>query len=483
MCEIESKLCVFMLCSSTVMSATYKMAAVLTSFLLVLLTTLCIHVNGDTVPRPRCPIVCECDRSRVDCNYRDITEIPQFPINTKIITMIGNNILRIRARSFSEVPNLTEINLRDNNIQTIDERAFEGLGLLRNLTLHEDLLPFESGVFRFFFDLTFLEMVKIKINLDIPQEEVCRLRHLQQLTLRGFELKSVKFERCFEDLTQLSVLKLFSMYLHSISGATFRSFRLFLVELHLNNCSINTLDADTFKHFSKLTVLSLKDNFIAYLPDTIFSSLTSLTTLDVSKNTLEVTSGTMLRPLRNLENLFFGTAYPITKLTFGEEFLNMTRLRRIGFTAMTQSLNNDTFRHLRHCPITDLQLAFHYISRISKEAFLPLRNITSLSLLVFPSTGPVLRDAFHGLNGSSLRTLTLKSVGLDNFYAALFEGLNKNSITNLTMNAYGINVIKKGLFSNLDTVSRLDLSDSLINELEDDSFKDLVMLSTLIIDR
>ena len=481
--EFESKLCLFILCRSTVMSATYKMAAPVTSFLLVLLTTLCSHVNGDTVPRPSCPIKCLCDSSRVDCNYRELTEIPQLPINTESITMIGNNITRIRARSFSEVPNLTEIHLRDNNIRSIDERAFEGLGLLRNLTLHEDLLSFESRVFRFFIDLTFIEMVRINTNAYIPQKEICGLKHLQQLTLGGFMLTSMKFERCFEYLTQLRMLKLKNIYLGSISGATFRSFRLFLVELYLNNCQLRILDVDTLKNFSKLTVLSLKNNSITYLPDTIFTSLTRLITLDVSENNLKVTSGTVLRPLRNLENLFFGGVdYPMN-LTFGEEFLNMTRLRQIAFSARTHSLNSDTFHHLRHSPISDIQLSFMFMGRISKEAFLPLRNITSLTLNTpFASTGSVFHDAFYGLNGSSLRTLYLSSDELGDYSAALFEGLTENNVTSLVMNIFKIGVIKKGMFSNLATVSSLDLSNANINELEDDSLKDLVELSTLIID-
>ena len=297
-------------------------------------------------------------------------------------------------------------------------------------------------------------------------------------------LMSVKFERCFEDLTQLRMLKLFYMNLDTISGATFRSFRLFLVELHLDSCQIRILDVDTLKNFSKLTVLSLKDNSITYLPDTIFTSLTSLTTLDVSENNLKVTSGTLLRPLRNLENLFFGgdLDYPMN-LTFGEEFLNMTRLRQIAFSARTHSLNSDTFHHLRHSPISDIQLRFMFMGRISKEAFLPLRNITSLSLATpFPSSGSFFHDAFYGLNGSSLRTLYLSSDKLGDYSAALFEGLTENNVTSLVMNISKIRVIKKGMFSNLVTVSSLDLSNANINQLENDSLKDLVELSTLIID-
>ena len=481
-CASLSRNCVFIFYRSTVMSATDKMAAAVMSFLLVLLTTLCSHVNGDTVPRPRCPIVCECERSRVDCNYRDITEIPQLPINTENITMIGNNIRRIRARSFSEVPNLTEIYLEDNNIQSIDARAFEGLGLLRNLTLHENLSPFESGIFRFLLNLTFLEMRMAQIS--IPQGEICRLKELQQLTLGGFRFNSVEFERCFEDLRKLRVLTLSDMEQHNISDATFRPFRFSLTKLYVNKCGLRNLDGDTFKDFSKLTMLSLKDNSITHLPDTIFTSLTRLTYLDISSNNMSVISDTLLRPLRNLEYLFFGGRRK-NNLVFGEEFLNMTRLRKIAFyDGPIQSLDNDTFRHLCHCPITDISLFYCDIWRISKDAFQTLRNIESLSFYMNGFiTGPVLHDAFYGLNGSPLRRLYLSFINLSVYTTDIFEGLNVTNITNLVMNASQITVIKKGLFRNLGTVSKLDLSLNNINRLEDDSFKELVKLSTLIIDK
>ena len=92
--------------------------------------------------------------------------------------MVKNNITRIRARSFSEVPNLTELDLRDNNIRSIDERAFEGLGSLRKLTLRENVPTFESGVFRFFLNLMFLNIRNTQIS--VPQKEICRLKQLQQ---------------------------------------------------------------------------------------------------------------------------------------------------------------------------------------------------------------------------------------------------------------------------------------------------------------
>ena len=259
--------------------------------------------------------------------------------------MIGNHITHIHARAFSEVPKLTEIVIRNNNIRSIDKRAFEGLGLLKKITLQENLSSVVKGVFHYFLNVTFLSMQVKKTH--VPQKEICTLKQLQELTLEKFQFPSGKFLHCFADLTKLRVLTLNNMKLHSISGATFRPFRVSLEELHLNKCGLRILDVDTFKEFSKLIVLNLRRNAITHLPDTIFTSLTRLTFLDIALNKMKVFSDKLISPLRNLEYLDLGQYNNTMNLVLGKEFLNMTRLHRIYFYGnKISSLNNDTFRYL-----------------------------------------------------------------------------------------------------------------------------------------
>ena len=396
--------------------------------------------------------------------------------------MIGNHITHIHARAFSEVPKLTEIVIRNNNIRSIDKRAFEGLGLLKKITLQENLSSVVKGVFHYFLNVTFLSMQVKKTH--VPQKEICTLKQLQQLTLEKFQFPSGKFLHCFADLTKLRVLTLNNMKLHSISGATFRPFRVSLEELHLNNCGLRILDVDTFKEFSKLIVLNLRRNAITHLPDTIFTSLTRLTFLDIALNKMKVFSDKLISPLRNLEYLDLGQYNNTMNLVLGKEFLNMTRLHRIYvYGNKISSLNNDTFRYLRNCPIKILDLTSCNLSTISKGAFLPLGNLVFLTLSTNHLTSSALQDAFYGLNGSSLRTLVISKEYLSFYSTALFGNLDENKITTQVFNSSGITVINKGMFHNLGTVSGLDLGNNNIREFEDHAFEDLVMLSTLIIDK
>ena len=456
------------------------MTSALTSLLLATLTIYYGRVNADTSPRPRCPIMCSCRGRGVFCSHTFMTDVPQLPVNTENILLRKNNISRIRANAFSEVHKLTELTLQYNNIRSLDGRAFEGLSLLRTFTLIENSVVFESGVFRFFYNVSLLSL-QVKY-IHVPQREICMLKQLQQLTLGTFEFPYVKFDDCFEGLQKLKVLTLYDMKQSNISRATFRPFRYSLTELNIRKCGIRSLDVDTFKDLSKLNVLSLTENAITYLPSTIFMPLTSLTHLYIAEDKLKVIPDGLLSPLRYLENLFISGVSPM-KLTIGEDFINMTRLQQIVFRGIKKpSLDNTTFRHLRHCPITSLKLAMCSIQTISRGALMPFRNLSSFNLYSNPLNGSVLHDALYGLQGSQLRSLYLSGLYLRDYPTALFEGLKDNNITTLVMNTSRITVIKNGLFRNLGAVSSLDLRSNHITTLEDQSFKDLVVLSTLIID-
>ena len=462
--------------------STYKMAAVLTSFLLLVHTTYYSHVSAATTPRPNCPIMCSCDGNRASCDNTAMTHVPQLPVDTSSIWLSENNITRIRANAFLKYDNLTELTLRSNNMRSIDERAFAGLSLLSNFHLLENLLlSFESGVFRYFSKVRLLVM-RIKL-LDVPHAEICRLKHLFLLTLDMFNFPSVKFDRCFEDLTKLKQLYLNRMKQSNISRATFRPFRFSLAQLHVTKCGLRNLDVDTFEDLSRLSILSLEENAINYLPYNIFTPLTRLTHLNIASNKLTVISDELLRPLQRLQYLFIEKNFHVN-LTLGEAFLNMTRLRQINVNSIRlSSLNNDTFRYLRHCPTTNVDMSSCSLRTISTGAFLPLHNVTSLYLTANPLNGTVLRGAFYGLQGLPLRKLSLSTVNLNDYPRTLFEGLNDNNITTLELDGTYISVIKKGLFRNLGTIYKLDLSSNKLSTLEDHVFEDLVMLTKLKLDR
>ena len=466
-------------------SSTYVMAAALTSFLLLVLATFGGHILEAASPRLRCPLTCKCNGSyshaQVKCINNYLTDIPQLPVGTWNVLIRGNNITRLRANAFSELHKLRNMRICKNNVLSIDERTFNGLSSLYALYLFEEhLSSFENGVFRFFTNLTTLTM-RVK-GIDIPQGEICMLKHLNTLKLALFQFPSARFHPCFAELTELRTLSLRFVEQSNMSRATFHPFRNFLTMLCLIQCGLRRLQFDMFKDLSKLAVLDLSRNAITSLPSNIFAPLTHLVELSIAHNKLKVISGELLWPLRYLTQLNIGFNSHVN-VTLGEEFLNMTRLKQIVLSGnKLSSLNNNTFRNLRHSPIVEVDMSTCFLKTISNCALCPLRNLTVLSLDVNALNGTVLHDAFYGLQGTPLREVRLTVANLRDFSQPLFEGMDDNNITTLYFIDSHITTIKRGIFRNLGKLNKLVLSNSKITTIEDHSFEDLVSLSILNLD-
>ena len=473
-------------CSSTVSPSTCVMTSAPTSLLLALIITFSCPVLDATSKRLRCPLTCRCtgnySDSHVACENSHLIRIPQLPVGTRNAIIVGNNITRLHDDAFSGLNKLRNMRIYKNNIRAIDEGAFHGLNSLEILYLGEESLSsFENGVFRFFGNLSRLSM-RVK-GVVIPQEEICLLKSLRMLKLAMFHFSSARFHLCFEQLTVLSKVSLNSVQQNNISRATFYPFRDSLTELHLINCGLRRLHVDMFNDLSKLVVLDLTQNEITDLPSGIFALLTRLTQLDIAGNKLKVISAALLRPMRSLLRLNIGHNTNVN-ITFGEEFLNMTRLQQIVLNGIKlTSLNNDTFRHLRNSPLVEVDMSTCSLLTISRGAFLPLRNLTVLSLNFNPLNASVLHEALYGLQGAPLHELRISNTNMRVFSPTLFEGLKDNNIKIAAFVNSQISAIKRGSLNNLRNISQLDLSANKITTMDDHSFEDMVMLSRLVLDK
>ena len=474
-------------CSSTMLSSAGVLTVALKSFLLLLLLArFDRNVVGDTSQFLRCPLTCECtgsyERSVVACINSYLTDIPQLPVGAWRVLISGNNIMRLRAGAFSGVRNLTKMRIYKNNISSIDGRAFEGLTSLDMLYLFEEhLSSFEKGIFGYLPYLTTLSM-RVK-QIEIPQREICLLKHLSRLKLSLFQFSTARFLPCFEELIKLRTLSLSFVKQSNLSRETFYPFRNTLTALHIVGCGLSRLHSEMFNDLSRLIQLDLSQNKITSLPSNIFAPLTRLAELDIADNKLKVISGDLLRPLRYLMRLNIGLNIHVN-LTLGEEFLDMTRLQQLVLSGTTMtSLGDDTFRALRYSPLVELDLTKCSLRTISKNAFRPLRNLTVLALDYNPLNATVLHDAFYGLREAPLRELRFSSVNLQDFPPSLFEGLGDSDITTITFRSSLIPTIKRGVFRNLSKLKRLDLTANKIMTMEDHSFEDLSSLSHLILDK
>ena len=458
------------------------MTTTVTSVLLLVVALYGGYSLADTSSFLRCPLQCHCVGNYTSavsiCENSYLTDIPKFPDATWKVLITGNNITRIRGGAFSELHKVTEMIIGKNNIRAIDERAFDGLTSLKVLELKEELLSsLGNGTFRFVPNLTRLSITS-KL-LEIPQRELCMLKHLTFLNLVRLQFSASVFGPCFEELSQFRRLILKLLNHSNISGLTFHPFRNSLKTLNIMHCGLRRLDVDMFKYLSKLSNLDMSNNDITYLPINIFAPLNRLKQLVLSGNHLKVFSSELLWPLRHLKVLNIGNNFHVN-LTLGKEFVNMTCLKTIILSGIKlTSLNNATFRHLRFCPIHEIGLKRCSLRSISSDAFRPLRNLTLLRLGVNALNDSVLHSAFYGLQGAPLHQLDLNAVNLSSYSKTLFEGLNDSRITSVSLAHSLIPSIKRGVFRNLREVIKLDMSSNKIATIEDHSFVGLGKLSNL----
>ncbi|KAG8556449.1 hypothetical protein GDO81_018079 [Engystomops pustulosus] len=88
---------------------------------------------------PTC-LACVCLSGSVYCEETDIEEVPPLPKETAYLYARFNKIKKITVKDFSDFPTLKRIDLTGNDIEEIEEKAFEKLVNLEQLSLAENKL-------------------------------------------------------------------------------------------------------------------------------------------------------------------------------------------------------------------------------------------------------------------------------------------------------------------------------------------------------
>ncbi|XP_063282551.1 mimecan [Pelobates fuscus] len=93
----------------------------------------------DAKDLPTC-LACVCLSGSVYCEETDMEEIPPLPKETAYLYARFNKIKKVTAKDFADFPTLKRIDLTGNEISEIEDKAFEKLVLLEQLSLAENKL-------------------------------------------------------------------------------------------------------------------------------------------------------------------------------------------------------------------------------------------------------------------------------------------------------------------------------------------------------
>ncbi len=237
------------------------------------------------------------DRIEIEIDSRGYTLKPSrqiiggYPVNPSwqviglgLFQCIGNNLNCIIFQ-LKSLKNLTQLNLRDNQISDISL-----ISALTNLTV----LDLSKNQFRNIFPLSTLTKLT---KLNLGDNGICHISQFSDLTnLTVLKLKN-NILRNISPLSALTNLTELDLSENQISDISPLSALTNLTYLNLSNNQIS--DISPLSALTNLTVLKLKDNILYDISQ--LSALTNLTLLDLANN--QILDISPLSALKNLTKL------------------------------------------------------------------------------------------------------------------------------------------------------------------------------------
>nr|XP_009677437.1 PREDICTED: leucine-rich repeat-containing protein 70 [Struthio camelus australis] len=325
-----------------------------------------------------CPSVCRlCTGRQVNCRNLGLASIPRnFPKNTILVYLSGNNISHVipneltglqklaalymdnsgisyvHPKAFVELHKLCYLHLNNNNIKRLDPGIFEGLSSLRCLYLQNNQIAFvPRGLFSGLFSVRILMLQRNRLSV-LGSGTFLGMIGLQTLNLANNKISRIS-DSAFYHLEHLVCLYLEGNNLTVVPSNAIGMLKS-LQRLSLSHNPIGSIRPFAFKGLNKLRYLSLKSANLKHIAINGFFGLNNLNQLILSYNDLENINSSTFTVLHNLMYLQ----------------LDRNKIASIG---------DGTFVNMGHS-LKILSLAFNNITELQPEVLKPLVSLTHLQL-------------------------------------------------------------------------------------------------------
>ncbi|XP_071139089.1 toll-like receptor 4 [Mytilus edulis] len=392
----------------------------------------------------------------VDCSNRKLKDIPDLPANVYTVSLKKNNIKRIKDDTFSQLRNLSELDISFNKITRLNIFSFNGLSNLLILNLNNNPLPYNERAIpiEVFKSLISLKQICLR-NTSLyprllPEVALSNLKMLESLEIDIPKLTKYKvvFSKSFDSLVHLETLTVGTCFLLEIQKYTF--FHL----VHLKNiyfdisCEITIL---TGAHHSLQKLHKIEMHYFYYYD--------FLSIADAIKE-LSMT--------------------PVQTIIFRNTFLHGTKENFDVWNILASGLNDSSVRHLQITennpvglfpvsqtdPVPPSILTLNLSSNKLDKFVLTLTNVQKL-ILRDNHLGDLLVFKHMGRN-SKLEYVDISENNIYTLKPSIFQGQIELRYINLSHNH-----LQAVLFdvSRLSHLSFLDLSNNSISALDQNSMR------------
>ncbi|XP_065222753.1 protein toll-like [Planococcus citri] len=329
-------------------------------------------------------------------NFDHLPETVFNKIPTLVELQIINNpaLKSLPSGIFEQLKQLTNLNLSENNLSSVDGNIFKSMPKLKELYLHNNkLVDLPGSAFSNLTELTKLTLHTNKIQ-TLNDGTFDDLKQLQDLSLHENELlkvpekpfinnsnlKSIRMEAAFHEnftglpseffanLKMLKLLYLDKNHLSHLPAGLFRNLTS-LRQLRLNFNKISQLDDKLFYDLVNLQQLYLRGNNLTLFTTNHMNGLLRLTHLDLSMNKLTMENdskslySTIDRCCENLENLILSDNL-VTRV-FEDWTFYLPALKKLDLSNnRISSLKTEDF-HFRESTTTDVIFKNNTITSIN----------------------------------------------------------------------------------------------------------------------
>ena len=382
--------------------------------------------------------------------YNWLTTIPQLDGVGSSLAYLGmehNRVDIVPQIAFRNLKSLIHLNISHNPSEHFEYEAFLGLSKLRFLEMlflsSRTVIPFR------FFEGAKIEHITLDYSTDavFQGRSLLGLKSLLGLSMRYAGLPGIDF-RAIQGSTSLQRLwldgnKLLSLQHGVLLQGTFSS----LTELYLSHNQITDIEWFSTTEFKERDQMS--KNSFERLNDTSFTSLPSLTVIDLSYN-----------HIKSIRNATFTNCRKLTTLIMSHNYLN------------DENVDLDAFDGLDS--LKTLKIGFNRLKSIPLSIY-RLKELTTLNIggnmLTF-----IREDDFTPI-------YQLKSMDLSKNRILLIEkNAFPKSITSLNLGYNELEIYHPDVFHNLPDLEALYLSRNKISVLPKDIFMKNPSLSTIHLD-
>ena len=280
----------------------------------------------------------ECDsRNRFDLSSNKLTNLhkqlflPKFSSYsfTSSLDFSSNLIVTVRTHCFKNWKHVCSINLKNNPLRYIHDKAFDGMDNLKYIFLNNTKL-IERG----YSTVKFLNYIKTNVHLQMTNGHF--FRHFKATTIKkhvvaknaigvdlsGNEIISRKrVENAFLSFPHVTTIKLRSCQIPFIN---FKLPNKLVTYLDLSDNRLRNLPSSTLRNMPKLKTLFLSKNILVYLYWPFAELVPNLVELDLSYNRINFIAAKVFNPPpNNLTKLWLNDNYltQVSVENFSKKFL------------------------------------------------------------------------------------------------------------------------------------------------------------------